>query len=323
MDKANISNLNESILYLGVSMLELVTVHGADLAVQLYNEMGRTVFLPLMISKRILEFEKPDIVFATNSPRMEKSIVMSARDLNIKNFQINDLYGSEAVNIVSKNIIVMNDFVKKEIELIRKNNLFVLGQPALEASYNVVNKISKISVKRKASVSPDKIVITFFTQQKVIKDESGKILGSGSNERIINVYYDLFSRLKNHTLYDICIRTHPNQNPSEYNSLFKLAKHLNPILSSYESIQISDIIIIQDSTIGIEALISKKLVFTFGAPGELSPIWERAPFHYFSNVEDLFNAIIHFDKFRCSHANIVTLPKKSARSIKELLVSHL
>ena len=323
MKGAYIEDLDESVFYLGISMLELVNVHGENDAIRLYREMGRRVFLPLRVSDTILNYEKPDIVFATNSPRMERAFVQSAMDRYIKNFQINDLYSFEALNIVSNNIIVMNDFVKREIEYSRKANIFVLGQPALEESYNLVRKLNNAKVRRKALVSSDKIVLTFFTQQKLSKDENGKVLGVYSNQKLINLYLDLFRKLKRLDIYEICVRTHPNQDASEYKMLFDHSKHLNPILSSYESINVSDIIIIQDSTIGVEAIVSGKLVFTFGEKGELSPVWERAPFHYFSSIEDLYIGIIESASIEISDSCVADLPKSSARNIKKLLLDSL
>ena len=323
MDKKKIIDLDESILYLGLSMLELVRLYGSNKAVHLYKEGGRTVFLPEIISRKILKFERPDIVFATNSPRMEKSIILAAIHLKIKNFQINDLFGYEAINIVSENIIVMNDFVKKEVELKRKCNLYTLGQPALEVSYNNIRNIDENLLKKNNSLNSEKINITFFTQQALFKDENGVVLGLKDNNIIINTYYNLFKKLRKYPQFEIFLRTHPNQDASIYNKLFKLSKHLNPSMSSYESIKISDIVIIQDSTIGVEALISNKIVFTFEEEGNLSPIYKRPPFNYFSNIDDLFNSIINFEKLKSSNSSVINLPLNSAKKIKQLLINNL
>ena len=323
MDRKKIIDLDESILYLGLSMLELVRLYGTNKAIHLYKERGRTVFLPEIISRKIIKFERPDIVFATNSPRMEKSIILAAIQLKIKNFQINDLFGYEAINIVSENIIVMNDFVKKEVELKRKCNLYTLGQPALEASYNKIRNIDENLLKKNNSLDPEKINITFFTQQLLYKDENGVVLGLKDNDIIINAYYNLFKKLRKYSKFEIFLRTHPNQDASIYNKLLKLSKHLNPIMSSFESIKISDIVIIQDSTIGLEALISNKIVFTFEEEGNLSPAYKRPPFNYFSNIDNLFNSIINFEKFKSLKSNDINLPLNSAKKIKQLLINSL
>lgn len=323
MDKKKIIDLDESILYLGLSMLELVRLYGSNKAVHLYKEGGRTVFLPEIISRKILKFERPDIVFATNSPRMEKSIILAAIHLKIKNFQINDLFGYEAINIVSENIIVMNDFVKKEVELKRKCNLYTLGQPALEATYNKIRNIDENLLKKNNSLDSEKINITFFTQQLLFKDKNGVVLGLKDNDIIINTYYNLFKKLRKYPQFEIFLRTHPNQDASIYNKLLKLSKHLNPIMSSFESIKISDIVIIQDSTIGLEALISNKIVFTFEEEGNLSPNYKRPPFNYFSNIDNLFNSIINFEKFKSLKSNVINLPLNSAKKIKQLLINSL
>jgi hypothetical protein len=323
MDKKKIADLEESLLYLGLSMYELVNLHGELKAIELYMKKGRLAFLPEKISKKILEFENPELVFATNSPRMEKSFTLAAISLSIINFQINDLFAAEVLNIVSENIIVMNNFVKNEIEKFKICNIYALGQPALEVSYNTIKAIDQKSLKNRLSIGINKTVVTFFTQQALLKDKNGSIVGIGSNTSMIDIYFYIFEKLTLHPNFEICVRTHPNQDADEYKKLFGLSRHLNQHLTSHESIQLSDIVIVQDSTIGLEALISNKLVFTFDEIGDLSPNYKLPPFHFFSNRYDLLNSILDFEIFKKSKQNTIDFPLNSAFNIKNLLINNL
>ena len=62
---------NESVVYLGASMRDLVNERGESAAFNLIEKKGRQIFLPIWTMQQVIEFEKPDLILTTNAPRME------------------------------------------------------------------------------------------------------------------------------------------------------------------------------------------------------------------------------------------------------------
>lgn len=83
----------ESIAYLGVSFRDLASDIGEEAAWQRYEKQGLNAFTPVYFMRDVLLQEKPDVVVATTSPRMEKAALRAAYQLNIPSLCMVELFG--------------------------------------------------------------------------------------------------------------------------------------------------------------------------------------------------------------------------------------
>lgn len=86
-------SLEESIAYLGVSFRDLAADVGECEAWRRYEKQGLNAFCPVYFMREVLASEKPDLVVATSSPRMEKAILRAAYQMRIASLCMVELFG--------------------------------------------------------------------------------------------------------------------------------------------------------------------------------------------------------------------------------------
>lgn len=92
VDSSGLSR-RDSEVYLGSSMRDLVGELGESEARRRLDAAGRAAFLPVATMERIVEAERPDVIVATNSPRMERSAVLVGNRRGIPTLNIHDDLG--------------------------------------------------------------------------------------------------------------------------------------------------------------------------------------------------------------------------------------
>lgn len=287
---------DESAFYLGLSMLDLIQKIGEKKAYLKYESNNRGAFLQTISALKIITAEMPDIVFATNSPRFEKALILAAKKKNIFTFQINDLFAEEAGEIISDNIITMNHHVAKDIISLRPySNCVPLGQPALENSISKINEVKR----DKKNDGLRKTQITWFTQKAVKRDNEGKIVGFYDQRLIIDEYFSLFKKILNkNPQLQISIRVHPSESQEFYESIFSDigVSVINSGFNIYESIAFSDIILVDDSTVGVEGVLAGKTVLTYRKFGEIHQRFKRPPFINLNSTKEIFEFITRYER---------------------------
>ncbi len=315
-------NKKESVLYLGLSMLDLVEKRGEVAANKNYQEKQRGAFLPTTIIKKILSFERPKIVCTTNSPRFEKAALIVANELRIKNYELIDLFGDNH-KVTAKNVIVMNDEVKQTL---KKNNpddvnYFCLGQPAIEYTAKQVMQFNRKSIEKKIGVViPNRINIVFFSQTMQLSN-ADTILSF--KQQLFEVFRELLQR----TNVNFFIRTHPSESDEDY-SLFKKAQvvFITKKLSLSETLALCDITVTPFSTVALESFYANKITCTFHHNLEGSyPIkaFTKKPF-IFSNGFDELKKTLHslINSSLEDNVNYQKQTMQSARNIVTLLLGQ-
>ncbi len=129
----------ETEAYLGLSYAELEDAVGAKEAARRYGRDGRQAFLPQRLLERILAEVRPDLVFATNSPRGERAAILAARRLGVPAVCLVDLFAVDEVRWIGQPgyadaVCVLNDAVRDF--LIQSGRLpgevHVTGNPAFD-----------------------------------------------------------------------------------------------------------------------------------------------------------------------------------------------
>lgn len=279
---------SEHELYNNICLKELLEKYDKKYVKKLLLTYGKRIYLPINNMKRILEFEKPDLIITTNAPRFERAALIAGKELKIPTMSIEDLYGEPneidieidfklKKNYYSKTfgeyICVIDEIAKKKIEeqIFEKNKIYITGNPNFDKL--VRKKAEKFEIKKN-----NKKKILYLAQQT-------------------EYFYEIISEIerialkKNEFIFEI--KLHPNQKinlQKTNNFLVKDGKLEDIILNS-------DLVITEYSTSGIEALILQKKVLSLQLDLKRKcPI----PFEKFANtlvvkrIEDLENYIEKF-----------------------------
>lgn len=282
---------NESLLYLGFSMMDLVDRLGQEEAVDKYQKEKRSAFLPTSIIERILNHESPKVLCTTTAPRFEKASLLSAKALDIKAFEIVDCLFGYKYKPTANHVIVMNEIAKQNLLLqgFTGKNYYTLGQPAIERTVEKVETISLDKLQKKMGFINlgDRANIVFFSQPM-------KFHAFVNDRKFRENLSQFLEKLNKHETVNLFIRIHPSEQSADYSFLKDKIKSLNFIndsLTLEETLALSDVVIASSSSVIMEGMACKKNVFTFhhGLEGQYNyKFYKEKPFIYANNFDELY-----------------------------------
>jgi hypothetical protein len=257
-------DFNESILYHGLSFFDLSNSFGSKKAYDLYAEHGRSAFMPIKTMESIIQYEAVDQVVSTDSPRFEQASLTAANNLNVKSICVPTLFGNREIadrlyqktksDIYRPNYdfaYVAHNKTKTNIlkaEKKRKlDSIIVTGSPIFDDVIKQYTKNKKI--KLNIDFSRYKIKFFYATQDY-----------GNSISMLQEVLVPYFLNNKDKILI---VKPHPGEDPLKYGFLNKY-KNIEVILNENANniSDISDIIIVEDSTVGLEGILMKKKVLS-------------------------------------------------------------
>ena len=323
---------NETIHYIGYSYVDLILKHGNEMAAQIYREKKRNGFLPTTIIEKIILEEDFDTIIATTSPRFELASLLAGNKLKKRTIQILDLFGEIHPLPIAKEIITINEDVTKSLKQQGVRSVFYeYGQPSIEKTVNKIKSIDINKVKSKLNISPKKKVLLLATQKLI---EFHQDLSKGDIVNNVNVYNKLFNilfNIVNKFNLELVVRIHPSENIFFYKKLLDKYKckvtFLNDKLDSIESVAICDYLVTHSSTIGLEAMISRKKVFTYSHEFDIKyPLkqLQKKPFmhSYIDFLEKkIEDHLVSEEKNICIKHNFI-FPFNSIKNIKKLILKE-
>ena len=257
----------DTLIYLGLSMFELVQTHGEQKAFDLYNKKKRQAFLPVNIMKKILEYEDISLVVTTTSPRFEEASLISAIELGIETIQILDLFGELYPLPRANHIICMNNYISESLKRqgLIENKYYHFGQPAIEKTVKNILSVDKVIIKNKLELNSNKTLL-YATQKPNIYNEDFSYHNFAGYETINDNIFSIFEFLYEKYNINILVRLHPNEDFNDYKKWFdkyNFVQHINNKYNLEESLAICDVLLNQASTVSVEAISANKDVFTF------------------------------------------------------------
>lgn len=257
----------DTLIYLGLSMFELVQTHGEQKAFDLYNKKKRQAFLPIKTMKKILEYEDISLVVTTTSPRFEEASLTAANELGIETIQILDLFGELYPLPKANHIVCMNSYISESLKRqgLIKNKYYYFGQPAIEKTVKNILSIDKVIIKNKLELNSNKTLL-YATQKPNIYNEDFSYYDFAGYETINDNIFSIFEFLYEKYNINILVRLHPNENFNDYKKWFdkyNFVQYINNKCNLEESLAICDILLNQASTVSVEAISANKDVFTF------------------------------------------------------------
>ena len=257
----------DTLIYLGLSMFELVQTHGEQKAFDLYNKKKRQAFLPIKTMKKILEYEGISLVVTTTSPRFEEASLIAANELGIETIQILDLFGELYPLPRANHIICMNSYISESLKKqgLIENKYYHFGQPAIEKTVKNILSVDKVIIKNKLELNSNKTLL-YATQKPNIYNEDFSYHNFAGYETINDNIFSIFEFLYEKYDINIIVRLHPNEDFNDYKKWFdkyKFVQYANDKCNLEESLAVCDVLLNQASTVSIEAISSNKDVFTF------------------------------------------------------------
>jgi hypothetical protein len=257
----------DTLIYLGLSMFELVQTHGEQKAFDLYNKKQRQAFLPIKTMKKILEYEDISLVVTTTSPRFEEASLTAANELGIETIQILDLFGELYPLPRANHIICMNNYISESLKKqgLIKNKYYHFGQPAIEKTVKNILSVDKVIIKNKLELNSNKTLL-YATQKPNIYNEDFSYHNFAGYETINDNIFSIFEFLYEKYNINILVRLHPNEDFNDYKKWFdkyNFVQYANDKCNLEESLAICDVLLNQASTVSVEAISANKDVFTF------------------------------------------------------------
>ncbi|HHT7189437.1 TPA: UDP-N-acetylglucosamine 2-epimerase [Bacillus cereus] len=243
----------DTIAYMGTCYYDLLQKYGEEEAAKKFEINGRKSFFPTEVMKKIYSKIDPDLVITTSGQRTEGAAVFVAQHMNIPTLRIVDLFGNTGTLPQGDFIAVINEYAKQCLVKrgISEDKIFITGQPAFETLFTKTREdqqklLEELNIQNKFST------LVTYASQKTPEDR----------EVLIEIL-ETFKKLKNHQLI---IKLHPSEDGVMQKSLCSSYNLANVKIvrdaDTQTLLSMSDIILTQFSTCGLEAILLDKRLIT-------------------------------------------------------------
>ncbi|QPJ62385.1 MAG: UDP-N-acetyl glucosamine 2-epimerase [Candidatus Nitronauta litoralis] len=245
----------ESIAYLGISFAESVKTHGEQKARDMYNEHGLASFLPVEFMTSVLETEMPDVVLATDSPRMERAALNSAVNLGIPSVCSVVIFPHIGMHYLSRQdngsiMCVCNSTIKEQLVDAGRSpeSVIVTGNPSFEKLFSAPENLRE-TVRSSRGLSDQSKLVLWADQPEPANPELPRLIRSRLNEVCLSI--------KNCSLL---VRLHPSSTDPAKEPIPEtamLSPREEPLINALLA---ADIVVTCTSTVAYEALLLGKPV---------------------------------------------------------------
>jgi hypothetical protein len=285
----------ESLLYLGLSMRDLVADFGFLEAAGQYQRRLRQAFSPHIALQQIIKHENPDLVLATTSPRMERAALIAANQLAIPTVQLVDMFADFYPPPEGQNLVVMNKLVKQGLidRGFGNRSIHVLGQPALDETVSMVSRVNPLEVRRRLGIPVDRKILLFTAKKLILHNPDNSFKAELDSSLLNKPVFDVLKDMSNKYGFAVIVRARPGEDPCIYSPYYESHPSFyafrDEALNLFESISISDYVLTYFSTIALEAVLCGKTVFTFLPPWPMQSIeeYKHLPFFYSEGFDEL------------------------------------
>ena len=258
----------ESVAYLGINLNDLNLQLGEHAAQLAYAAKGRWSFMPLHFMRKVLEHLKPDVVVTTNSPRSEEAAITVAAELGIPSVCMVDLFSPVGDPFLNRThyadaVTTISDFGKRNLVAggVPAERIHVTGSPAFDSLADPLWK--REAADDCKALGWDKLKVILWAGNL---EEPPPGLGVESEPTFLAMHVEQILRgyVRGHLDAALVIRYHPNQihnfdpgNPQE-RVLWSVPQVRHP----HRDIHFADLVIVNGSTIGLEAAMVGKSVLS-------------------------------------------------------------
>ena len=264
----------ETCCYLGVNYNEWVANLGEEGAALMYSTKGRRSFMPLRFMVAVVKDLQPGVVVATGTPRSEQAAIEAAINLNIPTLTMADLAAplpadpfllrlrhADVVTVMSEE--VRTSFLNYGLPA---SKVVTTGSPDFDALFEPSVAQAGNEFKTRMGWDGFRVVLWAGILEKQGGESLPMFAGSGL---ALEVERRLRQWVKSEPRSALIVRYHPN----EYHAFTKLESQDRVYVSDPASevlhplLHASDIVIVQVSTVGLEASMLGKRVLSLGFSG--------------------------------------------------------
>lgn len=264
----------ESIAYLGINFENLERRLGPQQAARDYAQKGRWAFMPLDFMRRLLAHLGPDLLLTTNSPRSEEAAIAAAAELGIPSVCMVDLLSPVGDPFLDRTLYA--DALTTLSELGRANlvaggvpaqRIHVTGSPAFDSLADPQRATEAAQDRRSLGWEGLKVVLWAGNMEALLPPSGPETEPTWFP---LQVERRLREYVAAHEDSALVIRYHPNQiqcfepGPARPRVLWSLPLERHP----HRDILLADLVVVNGSTMGLEAAVAGKSVLTMdNSPG--------------------------------------------------------
>lgn len=255
---------DHTLAYHAIGFRDLIEDYNYDQALSLFQAHGRKCFMPINTMRRFLRLLNPDIVITTTSPRFELAALRAAKREGIPNLAVGDLYlEKEREWILSgdyaDHLAVLNSDVSFRLSSdgFSAEKIFVTGNPAFDPIVEYRDN-HQLREDLRISLGLNTFTVLFPLAGGPVAMNGQSFISKDDAISKIQTY------LCSHPDYTFILRPHPNSSLLTLIITCDSVRTLNTNLSPLDSILISDLIMVEASTMGLEAALMKKPVICIG-----------------------------------------------------------
>jgi hypothetical protein len=260
--------IEETVAYLGINYLDLIEQYGASGAERHYIEKGRRGFFPINFMQRVIAALNPDIVVATNSPRSEQAALQAAKRLKIPTVGMVDLYGMETDNYVQRvckpdKTCVISDVVKSRLvdRGFNPSSVIVTGNPSFDGLFSGTNQ--QLAQRFLAAHGWEGLIPVLWAGHTEPYGHPDTLVQAGKSLPI-QIENELRALVRGRPELALIIRYHPSDWYSYPRQPYEARVHFSetPKEPLHPLILASGVVVVQTSTVGLEAAVAGKLVIS-------------------------------------------------------------
>ena len=313
-------DIEDAIAYHSMGIHNLILMFGYEKGTQIAIEKGRFGYLPIYSAEQYLHKHDIDILITGICPRTELAFQKVASKLNIKSLAIADNFLFKELDYIcqkdySSNLSVITKTVESQV---KKNgyfgNVYVLGNPAFDNLFEESNIFKAKEYRKKLNLRESDRLIMWAAHPIYAEVYSGR--KHVDLELIINSLTS-YCEKKDNTKF--LVRQHPNSNLLSPDSQFEYGFLCSPEISIETALHSIDQLVVESSTVGIQAAVIGKPVITLWHNG-YPPYEENGLSKDISDINQLHEALDQKQKPDLSKFSY-PLHKSSSELLEELILN--
>jgi len=247
-------SVDESIAYLGESYRELVEDLGERPADERYAAQGLNAFFPVRFLTRVLRSIAPEVVVATDSPRMERAALHAARRLGIPSLCAVSSFPDIGMHYLRQPehgdvVCVYSDKVRRQFLEVGRDPacIVVTGNPAWDSLADPAPRAARAAARAERGLTDDDVVVLWAEQPE-----------PGNEELPRRVRYELNRICRENPGWRLLVRLHPSSTDPAKEWIpagALISPRTEPLLSA---LHVADVVVTLTSTVGYEALLLDK-----------------------------------------------------------------
>lgn len=258
----------ETQAYLGINLLDLRERLGPEEAARVFARDGRWAFRPLAFMRRVLQELAPDVVIATNSPRSEQAALDAAGELGIHSVCMVDLFSPVGDPFLAREryaerITTISELGRRNLVAggVPADRIVVTGNPAFDGLFDARHVTDARADRERLGWQKLKVIL-WAGHLELLPPGRGEV--ADPSEFPLRTEAVLREYVASHPDTALVIRYHPNHTdrlpphqPQERVFWSAPAER-----AAHRDIQLADVVVVQATTVGLEAAIAGKSVLS-------------------------------------------------------------